>query len=51
MQSEFEIDPALDEPLERGRVDEEEQDLEGELMRAAQFEFRESAPRPREPLP
>jgi hypothetical protein len=50
VQSEFEIDPALDEPLERGRVD-EEHDLEGELARAAQFEFRESALFPDEQLP
>ena len=50
MQSEFEIDPALDEPLDRGRVD-EEQDLERELTRAAQFEFRESVPLPDEQLP
>jgi hypothetical protein len=50
VQSEFEIDPALDEPLERGRAD-EEQDLEGELLRAAQFEFRDSAPLGDEPLP
>jgi hypothetical protein len=49
VQSEFEIDPAFDEPLERGRVD-EEQDLEDELARAAQFEFRGAAPVPDEPL-
>jgi hypothetical protein len=50
VQSEFEIDPALDEPLERGKVD-EEQDVEGELIRAAQFEFRGSEQFPAEPLP
>ncbi|HKN62881.1 MAG TPA: hypothetical protein VJV76_00985 [Gaiellaceae bacterium] len=49
MQSEFEIDPALDEPLERARVD-EEQSLEDELAQAAQFEFRQAAPIPDEPL-
>jgi len=49
VQSEFEIDPALDEPLERGRGD-EEQDLEEELARAARFEFRESALLSDEPL-
>jgi hypothetical protein len=41
MQSDFEIDPAVDEPLTRGRADEEEQDAEQELARAAQFEFRD----------
>ena len=50
MQSELEIDPALDEPLERGKVDEEVPDLEGELILAAQFEFRESVTLPGEPL-
>ena len=50
VQSEFEIDPALDEALERGKVD-EEQDLEEKLARAAQFEFRGSALLPDEPLP
>jgi hypothetical protein len=49
VQSEFEIDPAVDEPLEGGRVD-EEQDLERELTRAAQFEFREAVPLPDEQL-
>ncbi len=41
MQSDFEVDPDLDEPLERGRHDEEARDVEQELARAAQFEFRD----------
>ena len=41
MQSDFEIDPTLDEPLERGRHEEDEPDRELELMRAAESEFRE----------
>jgi hypothetical protein len=41
MQTDFEIDPDADEPLQRGRADEEEQDAEQELTRAAQFEFRD----------
>lgn len=40
MQSDFEFEADLDEPLERGRLDEEE-DPEEELRRAAEFEFRE----------
>ena len=43
MQSEIEINADLDEPLQRGRLDDEEEpDLEQRLMRAAEFEFRES---------
>ena len=43
MQSDFEFSAEdLDEPLQRGRDDEEEEvDREQELMRAAQLEFRE----------
>jgi len=41
MQSDFEFDADLDEPLERGRLDEVEQDAEEELIRAARFEFRD----------
>ncbi|HEU5214049.1 MAG TPA: hypothetical protein VFU30_00770 [Gaiellaceae bacterium] len=43
MQSDFEIDAAaLDESVARGKADDdEEMDLEQELMRAAQLEFRE----------
>jgi hypothetical protein len=41
MQSDFEIDPDLDEPLERGRLDEEEHSVEQELAHAAEFEFRD----------
>ncbi len=41
MQSDFEIDPAVDEPLERGKAEEEERDAELELARAAEFEFRD----------
>jgi len=40
MQSDFEFDADLDEPLQRGRLDEEKQDAEEELIRAARFEFR-----------
>ena len=40
VQADFEIDPDLDAPLERGRHDEEEEGVELELARAAQFEFR-----------
>jgi hypothetical protein len=43
MQSDFEIDPDLDEPLERGRLDEEEHSVEQELAHAAEFEFRDSS--------
>jgi hypothetical protein len=52
MQSDFEFIADVDEPLQRERLDEEneEQDLEQELMRAADSEFRESAPFPGEPL-
>ena len=42
MQSDFEFEADLDEPLQRGRDDEDEElDRERELMRAAQLEFRE----------
>ncbi|MFL5959767.1 MAG: hypothetical protein ACJ75G_05830 [Gaiellaceae bacterium] len=53
MQSDFE-NPDLDEPLQRGRSgedeDEQDQDPELELIRAAQFEFRESVTLPGETL-
>ena len=41
MQSDFEFEAGLDEPLDRGRLVEEEPNVEEELMRAAQSEFRE----------
>jgi hypothetical protein len=41
MQSDFEFEGGLDEPLDRGRLDEEEPNVGEELMRAAQSEFRE----------
>jgi hypothetical protein len=40
MQSDFEFEAGLDEPLDRERLDEEE-DPEAELRLAAQSEFRE----------
>jgi hypothetical protein len=43
MQSDFEIDPDLDEPLERGRRADEEQSVEQELAHAAEFEFRDAS--------
>ena len=43
MQSDFEIDPDLDAPLERGRLDEEESSVEQELAHAAEFEFRDGS--------
>jgi hypothetical protein len=43
MQSDFEIDPDLDEPPERGRLDKEEHSVEQELAQAADFEFRDSS--------
>ena len=50
MQSDFE-NPDLDEPLQRAMLDEEEeQDPELELLRAAQFEFREPVSLPGETL-
>jgi hypothetical protein len=41
MQSDFEFEAGLDEPPERGRLDEEEPDVDEELMLAAQSEFRD----------
>jgi hypothetical protein len=43
MQSDFEIDPDLDEALDRGRLDEEEPSVEQELAHAAEFEFRDGS--------
>jgi hypothetical protein len=50
MQSDFEFDAGFDEPLERGRLDDEEPDVEEELMLAAQSEFRELPVSPGEQL-
>jgi hypothetical protein len=53
MQSETEIDAELDEPLRRGRPDEDEeqaQDLERQLAHAGRWEFPESAILPGIPL-
>jgi hypothetical protein len=41
MQSDFEFEAGLDEPLERGRLEDEESNVEEELMLAAASEFRE----------
>jgi hypothetical protein len=48
MQSDFELDPDLDAPLERGRLDEEEPSVEQELADAAEFEFRDGSLRVRD---
>jgi hypothetical protein len=53
MQPDFETTVDRDQPLQRGRLDEEgeeEQDPEREMMRATQFEFRDSVPLPGDPV-
>jgi hypothetical protein len=50
MQSDFEINADFDEPLQRGRpAEEDEERVERELIRAAQSEFREPVTLPGDP--